>query len=367
LLNEEDAMATTRYKVGDRFGNGKAGADGSYPFTATLLRYDAARDEWAFRWEHISEEIRVVAHGIDEAIADGSWTPLPSAQPAPVRKGRVGMRLKGHRSGREFTIANNVGGHLGDYWNTTSADGVEGVVCDDDIGTTWLIAPAATRAEAVQLRRDDLLPGDQFRYGDPDGNPACWEVVDSTHDRSIRGVKDYEVSDRLEWNVCNIVRAGTKGIRAAAPVATPEVVRAGVRLSHCRVGDVVHNARNEAGSASHIFEYGAATIMSIGAGRVDFALSGRPFYTEYAERYVVDVVSTAAPAPAPTALRRYEGAQQAEGAKYMRDADRREGSAAFTAAVTARLAARAEARRFATQREEPGTSDNEPADWEWNQ
>jgi hypothetical protein len=327
-------------KPGDRFRYGESDNGLSACWTVVAETCDRHDDD------NIPPQIASAGYRVCAVVR----APLPSAPPVPARKGRVGMRVRHHTSHRELLLArcDEVTG----YWDAMhGVVHVEGVVRDAAIGAAWLIidAPAATRAEAVQLRRDDLLPGDQFRYGDPDGNPACWEVVDSTHDRSIRGVKDYEVSGRLEWNVCNIVRAGTKGIRA--PVATPEVVRAGIRLSQCRVGDVVRNARNEFGDESFIFNLGTATITSLGAGRVDFTCEGRPCFTEYGERYVVDAVSTAPTAPAvnATALRRYEGAQQAEGTKYMRDADRREGSAAFTAAVSLRLAARAEERRIATQ------------------
>jgi hypothetical protein len=292
-------------------------------------------------------------HGLSTMVHHVIRAATPSTPPAPVRKGRVGMRVRHGATGREVVLTSSI---YDGYWDTiVDGKAVEGLVRDGAIGDAWRVLPDATadtRAAAVE-------PGSRVQLSEC----HVGDVVDE-----IEGVEELTcqiVSTFLGGAYMTVLRhpspreVGTErrfiGLArlvsrdAAAPVATPEVVRAGVRLSHCRVGDVVHNARNEAGSASHIFEYGAATIMSIGAGRVDFALSGRPFYTEYAERYVVDVVSTAAPAPAPTALRRYEGAQQAEAVQSMRDADRREGSAAFTAAVSLRLAARAEAKRVNEQ------------------
>jgi hypothetical protein len=286
-------------------------------------------------------------HGLSTMVHHVIRAATPSTPPAPVRKGRVGMRLKGHRSGREFTIASNVGGHLGDYWNTTSADGVEGVVCDDDIGTTWLIAPTDTRAEAVRLRRRDLNPGDRFSV-DQSGSESPWVVVDDGRDRHDDGML---VTALHDLHVYNVIRA---------PVATPEVVR----RDDLQPGDTfafpgmvgsrwLCTGPNRGRSATKDEPDGAiashnclVTDVIRADGTVPPASwkSPPPMSTGW-------VLPAKQPMPTinPTALRRYEGAQQAEGTKYMRDADRREGSAAFTAAVSLRLAARAEERRLREQ------------------
>jgi hypothetical protein len=172
---------------------------------------------------------------------------IPSTPPAPVRKGRVGMRLKGNETGRIVTLTDGVA--CAGLW-AAYLDGITVVYVDDEsIGSLWTVlpdAPADARAEAVQLRRRDLSPGDRFRYvdGETVSNPtdadfAPWFVDAAGGDNSKHGPRGREIGwngregDSLVENVQRgampLTSSGPSNAAAirftAAPVATPEVVR----------------------------------------------------------------------------------------------------------------------------------------------
>jgi hypothetical protein len=138
-----------------------------------------------------------------------------------VRKGRVGMRVRGNQTGREFTLVRVSDNGVWDAQVDGTSAICHRVVDDAFIGRNWLIidAPADARAEAVQLRRRDLAVGDQFRYFDPDG-PAHWEVTGADSEIVVADYRRGRPAKALpNLSVYNV-------IRAAAQVATPEVVRA---------------------------------------------------------------------------------------------------------------------------------------------
>jgi hypothetical protein len=160
-------------------------------------------------------------HGLSTMVHHVIRAATPSTPPAPVRKGRVGMRLKGNETGRIVTLTDGVA--CAGLW-AAYLDGITVVYVDDEsIGSLWTVlpdAPADARAEAVQLRRDDLRPGDRFSYGA--GEPQPFWIVGAypNIDRSLGD--DCEMTASGHWWTHNVYNV----IRAAAPVATPEVVRA---------------------------------------------------------------------------------------------------------------------------------------------
>jgi hypothetical protein len=155
-------------------------------------------------------------HGLSTMVHHVIRAATPSTPPAPVRKGRVGMRLKGNETGRIVTLTDGVA--CAGLW-AAYLDGITVVYVDDEsIGSLWTVlpdAPADARAEAVQLRRDDLRVGDRFDYATNAISPR-YQVRDEAHDVYRNGAVYLAHGDRPVYAV----------IRAAAPVATPEVVRA---------------------------------------------------------------------------------------------------------------------------------------------
>jgi hypothetical protein len=171
---------------------------------------------------------------------EGGWHPMstvtivsiPSAPPAPVRKGRVGMRVRAGAEGLPVTIVKER--YPGGWDVRFDSTGSSGLVSDDDIGTIWIVdAPADTRAEAVQLRRDDRVSVTDLRVGDRVGN---WDDVDNCPirhwpDMTVTVVGDDWVSlqgdgEHVDWKAGIDARSTYTCRRiAAAPVATPEVVR----------------------------------------------------------------------------------------------------------------------------------------------
>jgi hypothetical protein len=174
-----------------------------------------------------------------------------SAPPAPVRKGRVGMRLNGNETGRIVTLTYD---RDNGYWDAVWADGKRDVVRDDYIGNHWLVlpdAPADTRAESVQ-RRDDLRPGDRFRYVDGrESSAAPWVVLPCGGDGAAGGSGRSLGGASL---VCNV-------IRAAAPVAPPEVVRDMERELAAYEAEQRRDSGHAAFSAAH--DDGERTTVSL--------------------------------------------------------------------------------------------------------
>jgi hypothetical protein len=251
----------------------------------------------------------------------------------PARKGRVGMRVRGP-SGLVVTLTHD---RDNGYWDAVWADGKRDAVRDDYIGNHWAVLldpPADTRAEAVQLgsrvQLSECLAGDVVDEIEGVEELTC-RIVSTFRDGAYMTVLRHPTprEEGTERRFIGMARLVSRV--AAAPVATPEVVRrASVRMKDIRrhtlrPGDVF-SYRDDDRQPAAIFRAVNDPLTDVRFS--DEALSG--------------------------------SRRDAQVMVLQTSADRR-------AAVSLRLAARAEARRFATQREEPGTSDNEPADWEWNQ
>jgi hypothetical protein len=220
-----ERVSVTSLKVGDRVDGLQCPEVLAYCTPTARYMFDKTSDgpgTVTRAWSRDGETVGILHDSGWSTGYPDKWTCalLPSAPPAPVRKGRVGMRVRNERV--SLTITSERGA---EHWNAL-ADGdsvARDVVRDEAIGNYWTVlpdAPADARAEAVQLRRDDLRPGDRFSYGA--GEPQPFWIVGAypNIDRSLGD--DCEMTASGHWWTHNVYNV----IRAAAPVATPEVVRA---------------------------------------------------------------------------------------------------------------------------------------------